>query len=175
MTFAKPCLMLFSCPGDGGDTLVLHRGRALQASKADPLVKLYGALDTAVAYAHKAAGLLPRPQARVMRLLAFSMTELGFYVATGRALHLDNAVELYRRALKLAYSASGDPPRSWIACSSPECSAVDEARVWARWAERRAVALGEAEAARLLNQLSNLMFEVMATLPHIEYRSRPLR
>ncbi|MEM4439648.1 MAG: ATP:cob(I)alamin adenosyltransferase, partial [Pyrobaculum sp.] len=60
-------------------------------------------------------------------------------------------------------------------CASPECSAVDEARVWIRWAERRAVTLGEKHAARLMNQLSNLTFEVMRTLPHIQYRHRPVR
>ncbi|MFP3169531.1 MAG: ATP:cob(I)alamin adenosyltransferase, partial [Thermoproteus sp.] len=46
---------------------------------------------------------------------------------------------------------------------------------WIRWAERRVVTLGEAAAAKLLNQLSNLAFEVMRTLPHIEYKSRPVR
>jgi len=49
---------------------------------------------------------------------------------------------------------------------------VDEARVWIRWAERRAVALGETTAAKLLNQLSNLAFEVMRVTPHIKYRHR---
>jgi hypothetical protein len=56
MGFAKPCLMLISCPGDGG------------------------MLDTAVVYAHKAANVLPRPQGRRMRLIAFSLMELGFYL-----------------------------------------------------------------------------------------------
>ncbi|MEL9991104.1 MAG: ATP:cob(I)alamin adenosyltransferase [Thermoproteus sp.] len=176
MALVKPCLLFFACPGDNGDTTVLHRGKAERATKDSPLIKFYGALDTAVAYAFKAANLLPRPQARVMRLVGFSAMELGFYIATGKAEHLDNAFELYRRALKLAYaSAPEEPLRSWIACASPECSAVDEARVWIRWAERRAVSLGEAEAAKLLNQMSNLAFEVMRTLPHIEYKSRRLK
>jgi cob(I)alamin adenosyltransferase len=52
---------------------------------------------------------------------------------------------------------------------------VDEARVWIRWAERRAVALNETTAAKLLNQLSNVAFEVMRTLPHIRYRHRGVR
>jgi cob(I)alamin adenosyltransferase len=55
----KPCLMLFSCPGDGGDTAVYWKGTARQVKKDDPVVKLFGALETAVAYAHKAANLLP--------------------------------------------------------------------------------------------------------------------
>ncbi|WP_148682482.1 ATP:cob(I)alamin adenosyltransferase [Pyrobaculum neutrophilum] len=170
---AKPCLMWFSCPGDGGDTLVYWRGEARRARKDDPVVKLYGALDTATTYAHKAANVLQRPQARIMRLAAFSLMELGFYMATGRAEYLDTATALYKRALKLAYAhAPEEPLRSWIACASPECSAVDEARVWIRWAERRAVALGEQAVAKLLNQLSNLAFEVMRTLPHIKYRHR---
>ena len=111
-----------------------------------------------------------------MRLAAFSLMELGFYLATGRAEYLDAAHALYRRALKLTYAtAPGEPLRSWIACASPECSAVDEVRVWIRWAERRAVTLGEAAAVRLLNHLSNLAFEVMRTLPHIKYRHRDVR
>ena len=146
--------MLFSCPGDGGDTVVYWKGAARQARKDDPVVKLFGALDTAVVYAHKAANLLQRPQSRVMRLAAFSLMELGFYLATGRAEYLDAAHALYRRALKLTYAtAPGEPLRSWVVCASPECSAVDEARVWIRWAERRAAALGETAAVRLLNQL----------------------
>ena len=172
----KPCLMLFTCPGDGGDTVVYWKGVARQSKKDDPVVKLFGALDTAVAYAHKAANLLQRPQSRIMRLIAFSLMELGFYLATGRAEYLDAAHALYRRALKLTYAtAPGEPLRSWVVCASPECSAVDEARVWIRWAERRAVTLGEAAAAKLLNQLSNLAFEVMRTLPHIKYRHRDVR
>ena len=173
---AKPCLLLFSCPGDGGGTVVYWKGAARQVRKDDPVIKLYGALDTAVTYAHKAANMLPRPQSRIMRLTAFSVMELGFYLAAGRAEYLDTATALYRRALKLAYAAAPEEPlRSWAACASPECSAVDEARVWIRWAERRAVALGESTAAKLLNQLSNLAFEVMRTLPHIKYRHRDVR
>jgi len=176
MTFAKPCLILFSCPGDGGGTVVYWKGATRQVKKDDPVVKLFGALETAVAYAHKAANLLPRPQSRIMRLVAFSLMELGFYLATGRAEYLDTALALYRRALKLAYAiAPEEPLRTWIACISQECSAVDEARVWIRWAERRVVALQEAAAAKLLNQLSSLAFEVMRTLPHIKYRHRDVR
>ena len=156
--------------------MVYWKGSARPARKDDPVVKLYGALDTAVAYSHKAANLLPRPQARVMRLAAFSLMELGFYLATGRAEYLDTATALYRRALKLAYAAAPEKPlRSWLACASPECSAVDEARVWIRWVERRATSLeGTEVVVKLLNQLSNLAFEVMRTLPHIEYRHRPV-
>jgi len=176
MGLAKPCLMLFSCPGDGGDTAVYWKGVARQAKKDDAVVKLFGALDTAVAYAHKAANVLPRPQGRIMRLIAFSLMELGFYLATGRAEYLDTATALYRRALKLAYATAPEEPlRSWVACASPECSAVDEARVWIRWAERRAVALNETTAAKLLNQLSNVVFEVMRTLPHIQYKHRNMK
>ena len=172
----KPCLMLFSCPGDNGDTVVYWRGELRQARKDDPVVKLFGALETAVAYAHKAANLLHRPQSRVMRLAAFSLMELGFYLATGRAEYLDTALALYRRTLKLAYATAPEEPlRSWVACASPECSAVDEARVWIRWAERRAVALNETTAAKLLNQLSNVVFEVMRTLPHIQYKHRNMK
>ncbi|ABP50368.1 MAG: ATP:cob(I)alamin adenosyltransferase [Pyrobaculum sp.] len=172
----KPCLLLFACPGDKGDTVVYWRGEARAARKDDPIVKLYGALDTAIAASHKAANVLPRPQSRVMRLIAFSLMELGFYLATGRAEYLDTATALYKRALKKAYSTAPEEPlRSWIACASPECSAVDEARVWIRWVERRATSLeGTEVVVKLLNQLSNLAFEVMRTLPHIEYRHRPV-
>ena len=172
----KPCLMLFSCPGDGGDTVVYWKGAVLSVKKDDPVVKLFGALDTAVVYAHKAANMLRRSQSRIMRLTAFSVMELGFYLAAGRAEYLDTALALYRRALKLAYATAPEEPlRSWVACASLECSAVDEARVWIRWAERRAVALGEATAAKLLNQLSNVAFEVMRTPPHIKYRHRSVK
>jgi cob(I)alamin adenosyltransferase len=168
--------MLFSCPGDGGDTVVYWKGAARQVKKDDAVVKLFGALDTAVAYAHKAANLLPRPQGRIMRLIAFSLMELGFYLATGKAEYLDTAYALYRRALKLAYAAAPEEPlRSWVACASPECSAVDEARVWIRWTERRMVTLEETPATKLLNQLSNLTFEVMRTFPHIKYRHKNVK
>ena len=168
--------MLFSCPGDGGDTAVYWKGAARRVRKDDPVIKFFGALDAAAVYADKAANLLPRPQSRIMRLVAFSLRELGFYLATGRAEYLDTAHALYRRALKLAYATAPEEPlRTWFACASPECSAVDEARVWIRWAERRAVTLGEAAAAKLLNQLSNLAFEVMRTLPHIGYRHRDVK
>ncbi|MFZ8838930.1 MAG: ATP:cob(I)alamin adenosyltransferase [Pyrobaculum sp.] len=176
MVLVKPCLALFSCPGDGGNTTVYWKGTALSVKKDDPVVKLFGTLDTATVYAHKAANLLPRPQSRIMRLVAFSLTELGFYLATGRAEYLDTAMALYRRALKLAYATAPEEPlRSWVACTSQGCSAVDEARVWIRWAERRVVALQEAVAAKLLNQLSNITFEVMRQLPHIKYRHRNIK
>jgi cob(I)alamin adenosyltransferase len=169
--------MLFSgCPGDGGNTLVYWKGTTRQAKKDDAVVKLFGALETAVAYSHKAANIFPRPQGRIMRLVAFSLMELGFYLATGRAEYLDTAHALYRRTLKLAYAAAPEEPlRSWVACALPECSAVDEARVWIRWAERRAVVLDETVATKLLNQLSNLAFEVMRTLPHIKYRHKDVK
>ncbi len=176
MVLVKSCLTLFACPGDGGNTVVYWKGVARQTKKDDAVVKLYGALETAVAYAHKAANVLPRPQGRIMRLIAFSLMELGFYLATGRAEYLDTAHALYRRALKLAYAAAPEEPlRSWVACASPECSAVDEARVWIRWAERRVVMLQETAAAKLLNQLSNVVFEVMRTLSHIRYRHRNIK
>ncbi|MGC9049603.1 MAG: ATP:cob(I)alamin adenosyltransferase, partial [Pyrobaculum sp.] len=73
MVLTKPCLLWFACPGDGGDTLVYWRGEARAVRKDDPLVKLFGALDSAVTYSHKAANLLPRPQARIMRLAAFAV------------------------------------------------------------------------------------------------------
>jgi len=172
----KPCLMLFSCPGDSGSTTVYWKGAARQAKKDDAVVKLFGALEAAIAYSHKAANLLPRPQSRIMRLTAFSLMELGFYLATGKVEYLDTAIALYRRALKLAYAAAPEEPlRSWVACASLECSAVDEARVWIRWAERRVVVFKDATATKLLNQLSNLTFEVMRTLPHIKYRHRSVR
>ncbi len=175
MGFIKPCLWT-ACPGDGGNTTVYWKGKVRQARKDDPVVKLFGALESAVTYANKAANLLPRPQSRIMRLTAFSLMELGFYLATGRAEYLDTAIALYRRALKLAYATAPEEPlRSWVTCASPECSAVDEARAWIRWAERRTVTLEEFVAARLLNHLSNLAFEVMRTLPHIKYRHRNVR
>ena len=97
----------------------------------------------------------------------------GAGVLPGHREYLDAAHALYRRALKLAYAtAPGEPLRSWVACASPECSAVDEARAWIRWAERRAVTLGETAAVRLLNQLC---LRVMRTLPHIRYRHRDMR
>jgi len=172
----KPCLLLFSCPGDNGGTVVYWKGTVRQAKKDDPVIKLFGALETATTYAHKAANTLPRPQSRIMRLVAFSLMELGFYLATGRSEYLDTALALYRRTLKLAYATAPEEPlRSWVACASPECSDVDEVRVWIRWAERRAVVLNEATAAKLLNQLSNVAFEVMRTLPHIKYRHRGVK
>ncbi|MFN3805412.1 MAG: ATP:cob(I)alamin adenosyltransferase [Pyrobaculum sp.] len=175
MVMIKPCLLWFSCPGDNGDTVVLWKGEARRARKDDPYIKLFGALDTAIAYSHKAANMLQRPQARVMRLIAFSLMELGFYMATGRAEYLEAATALYKRAVKYAYVLTdGKMPSGWVACSSQECSAVDEARVWIRWTERRVVTLGDEMSAKLLNHLSNLAFEVMATLPHIGYRHKNL-
>jgi len=52
---------------------------------------------------------------------------------------------------------------------------LPDPRVWIRWAERRVVVFEDATAAKLLNQLSNLTFEVMRTLPHIKYRHRDVK
>lgn len=172
----KPCLLFFSCPGDGGDTTILWRGEVKKARKDDPYIKLLGALDTAIAYSHKAANILPRPQSRVMRLVGFTLTELGFYMTTGRAEYLDTATALYKRALKLMYAITSDAKLDgWLVCLSPECSTVDEARVWIRWTERRCVTLGETITAKMLNQLSNLAFEIMQTLPHMKYKHKKIR
>lgn len=172
----KPCLALFSCPGDKGETVVYWKGAAHRTRKDDPIVKIFGALETAVAYSHKAANMLEKPWARVMRLIGFALMELGFHLATGDAEYLDAAVALYRRALKTAYAHAPDEPlRTWVACASPQCSAVDEARVWIRWAERRLVAVEDGPAVKLLNQLSNLAFEVMRALPHIKYSHRRMQ
>lgn len=171
----KPCLLFFSCPGDEGDTAILWKGELKRARKDDPYIKLLGALDTAIAYSHKAANALQRPQSRIMRLVGFALMELGFYMTTGEAEYLDTATALYKRALKLTYASTPDAKLDgWLVCTSPECSIVDEARVWIRWAERRCVTLEETMPAKILNQLSNLTFEVMTTLPHIKYRHRKM-
>ncbi|PLC62255.1 cobalamin adenosyltransferase, partial [Thermoproteus sp. CP80] len=44
VSLVKPCLLIFACPGDGGETAVLYRGRAERAGKDSPLIKFYGAL-----------------------------------------------------------------------------------------------------------------------------------
>ncbi len=141
--------------------------------KDDPIVKFYGSLDAAMVYVNKAALLVGGKQRRVLRLLLFSLMHLGFYINTGQEHHLDVAHKLYCRALKETFSLlRGDVP-GWVVCESAECAAIDEARIWVRWAERRAVALNNLPLIKHLNLISNLLFELMRTTPHMIYMPSP--
>ncbi len=57
MEFAKPCLLRLSCPGDDGNAVVYWKRAARRVKKDDPVIKLFGALDTAFVYVHKAANI----------------------------------------------------------------------------------------------------------------------
>ncbi len=170
VSFMKPCLLRFLCPGDGGDTTVMYMGHLYSGvSKDDPIVKFYGSLDAAMVYVNKAALLVGGKQRRVLRLLLFSLMHLGFYINTGQERHLDRAHELYCRALKETFSIIRDGVPGWVICESAECAAIDEARIWVRWAERRAIALNNMPLIKHLNLISNLLFELMRTTPHMVY------
>ncbi|MFZ8838902.1 MAG: hypothetical protein ACO2PM_08220 [Pyrobaculum sp.] len=52
---SKPCIFAGSCPGDLGDTEVLWFGRQLCVSKASNIIKVFGALETALSYINTAA------------------------------------------------------------------------------------------------------------------------
>ena len=51
---SKPCIFAGSCPGDLGDTEVLWFGRQLCISKASNIIKVFGALETALSYINTA-------------------------------------------------------------------------------------------------------------------------
>ena len=172
--FLKPCLrtlLASGCSGDSGLTDVLYRGVLTRDSKDSDVVKFYGALDVAIAYANSASLAYRDARRRVLRLVTIALMATGFYVNTGNPCYLELATAMLRRALlKLAPYVPDAPVSGWVLCRSRRCAEVDKARVWVRWAERRAVALGEREAAAMLNRISNVLFEVMRSEAHTQVR-----
>lgn len=169
----KSCILRFICPGDNGMTIVPYKGKVLlNVPKDHSLIKFYGSLDTAEVYASKARvlalGRNPR-LSRALKLIHFALMHVGFYVGTGDERHVKLAESLLIRAAKLAFALAPSAPVGWIVCEDEVCSTIDEARVWVRWAERRAVPLKDKAVLKLLNQANNILFELMRTTKHIAY------
>ena len=171
---AKPCILQLICPGDAGTTEVMYRGRVQRVSKASNVVKLYGSLEAAAVYVNKAYVLAVsrglRRVARALRLAMSMLMMLGFHVATGDERYEVMLYKLACRLNKLIYSMSRPSPTGWVVCRDELCSAINEARVWVRWAERRVVANNDLDVAKWLNIVGNQLFELMRLMNHEVYR-----
>ncbi len=173
---AKPCVLLGRCPGDLGETEVYFMGEELCKRKDSPVIKLFGALETAEAYINMASLKASGKLARVLRLLQWSLRHLGFYLSTGSPRHFETSLELVRRAAKLLYSIAPLSPLGWVICRSELCSSINLARVWVRWAERRLVSLEKGhEGILVLNHVGNILFDSMRTQEHYVMSGRSLK
>jgi len=169
----KACILRFICPGDDGTTIVPYKGEVLlNVPKDHPLIKFYGALDAAEVYTSKARILAssysPR-LARALKLIHFALMHIGFYVGTGDGKYARLAESLLIKAAKLAFVLAPKAPVGWIVCEDEVCSTINEARVWSRWAERRAVSLKDKVVLKVLNQANNILFELMRSTRHVAY------
>ncbi|MBP1448472.1 MAG: ATP:cob(I)alamin adenosyltransferase [Thermoproteus sp.] len=164
----KPCVLAGRCPGDLGETDAMWFGRIERASKASAVIKLFGALESAMAYVNLTAIKATDKRARILRLIQWILQYTGFYLSTGDARYLDVAFSLLRKAAKLTYAISSDAPPGWVICEDEECALINTARTWVRWAERRLAQTEEGkEAIVLLNHISSILFELMRTRPHL--------
>ncbi len=163
---SKPCIFAGSCPGDLGDTEVLWFGRQLCVSKASNIIKVFGALETALSYINTAA-VTCRSQRRCLATAYWALFNLGFYLSTGQDRYYSTSLHMIRKAIKCLYPLLPDTPLGWIICLDKCCATINNARVWVRWAERRMAAVDEGrEAILVLNHLGNLLFELMRTCKH---------
>lgn len=163
---SKPCVLAGACPGDLGDTEVLWRGRHLCVSKASGIVKLFGALEAALGYINFAAMSCKR-QRRCLFRAYWSLFYLGLYLSTGNDFYYNKSLYMLRKSLRCVLPMLPDSPLGWVYCLDRCCAAVNNARAWVRWAERRLAAIEEGrEAILVLNHLSSLLFEIMRTCKH---------
>lgn len=163
---SKPCIFAGSCPGDLGDTEVLWFGSQLCVSKASSIVKVFGALETALSYIN-AAAVVCRRQRKCLLRAYWSLFNLGFYLSTGAERYYKKSLYMLRKALRCLYPLLPDTPVGWLVCIDECCTVINNARVWVRWAERRLAAVEEGrEAIFILNHLGNLLFELMRTCKH---------
>jgi len=163
---SKPCIFTGSCPGDLGDTEVLWFGRQLCVSKASGIIKVFGALETALSYINTAIVTCKRQQKCLTRVY-WALFNLGFYLSTGQGRYYNISLRLLKKSLKCLYPLLPDTPLGWIICLDQCCAAINNARVWVRWAERRLAAVEDGrEAILILNHLGNILFELMRTATH---------
>ncbi len=163
---SKPCIFAGSCPGDLGDTEVLWFGRQLCVSKASNIIKVFGALETALSYINTATIGCKR-QKKCLTRAYWVLFNLGFYLSTGQDSYYSTSLHLMRKALKCLYPLLADAPLGWVICLDRCCALINTARVWVRWAERRLAAVEEGrEVILILNHLGNLLFELMRTNKH---------
>jgi len=163
---AKPCIFLGSCSGDLGDTEVLWLGKPLCVSKASGIVKVFGALETALAYLNLAALKCER-QRKCLTRLYWSLQNLGFYLSTGEERYFAQSLHMLQRGIHCLKPLLPDTPLGWIYCLDECCGYVNSARSWVRWVERRITAVEEGRKAILvLNHLANALFEAMRTANH---------
>lgn len=171
----KPCILTFNCPGDSGETFALFKGEFVKVSKSDPLIKLYGAIDTALSSIFYAANFLDsrqyRKQARITRLVGFALFNISFFIATENGVFIDRSITLFNKAVKTLLALNYKMKRGWVVCNSLECSVLDRARTDIRWAERRLVQTPLSHLVKYFNLASNIIFETMLSTPHIIYRT----
>lgn len=172
----KPCILNFSCPGDNGDTFIVINGELHKVSKAHHIVKLLGAIDSALSSLFYAANFLDekgyRKQARISRLIGFGIFNVSFYIATSNALFIERSNMYFSRAIKQLMTLNYAFRRGWVICKSMECSVLDRARVDIRWAERRLAQTEFSSLVKYFNLASNIIFETMLSTPHIIYISK---
>ncbi len=163
---SKPCVLAGTCPGDLGDTEVLWLGRQMCVSKASNIIKVFGALEAALGYINYAA-VVCRRQGKCLSRAYWSLFNLGLYLATGDDKYYGRSLHMLNKALRCILPLLPDSPLGWLYCLDRCCAAVNNARTWVRWAERRMAAVEEGrEAILVLNHLGNVLFEAMRTCRH---------
>jgi len=175
---AKPCILTLICPGDKGETDIMYRGKVMKTSKASNIIKLFGSLETAIVYVNKAYILAKENKklARALKLTLTSLMSLGFYLSTNNPTYQTTMYTLICKTNKLILSMSKPTPLGWIICMDELCSAINEARTWIRWTERRAVANGDLDASKWLNIIGNQLFELMRLTAHETYKgTKPIK
>ena len=158
--------------GDNGETGLLYGGRV---SKADPRTEAYGAIDETVSALGLAKSLSPKERVReALDRLQHELFTVGAELATdpGSRDKLLKHFAIVSSGMTAALERSVDDiaaeielPREFIIPGgSPASAAIDLARTTLRRAERRAVALYDAnelnspELLRYLNRASDLLF-----------------
>jgi cob(I)alamin adenosyltransferase len=163
---------VYTRSGDSGETGLLFGGRV---SKADLATEAYGTIDEAVSM--MGLGRALSNSDRVKAVLLESQREL-FHVASELATAPENRTLLEDRVGAIspemieslearidALKAEVELPRAFIVPgASPASAAIDVARTMCRTAERRIVALKEADrlpndnVLRFVNRMSDLLF-----------------
>ena len=165
-------MRIYTKSGDAGETGLLFGGRV---SKADVRCEAYGSADEAVSAMGLARALCKSQRVREVLLeVQREMFSVGSELATSvdSRRHLEKNIgvittEMVDRLESLVDELAAQvklPPAFIVPGASPGSSALDLARSMLRTAERRAVALREAEmlpnveVLRYLNRLSDLLF-----------------
>ncbi len=163
---------IYTKTGDDGTTGLLYGGRA---SKADPAVEAYGAVDEAVAAMGLARALAGEGEARSLLLrLQRELFVVGADLATnpnqrhkltpGVSLVEAPMVEQLEALIDRMVEAHPLPQEFVVPGATPVSAALDVARTLVRRAERRSVELRDSGGAvsdallHYLNRLSDLLF-----------------